>query len=67
MKLLRLTARLLRVDECGLLFKGGESNEDVNNYYAQFSVAIIVLYDEIEFIATNLEENYTYIEKGRLI
>ena len=26
MKLLRLTARLLRVDECGLLFKGGDSN-----------------------------------------
>lgn len=30
--------------------KCGESNEDVNIYYAQLSVAIIVLYDEIEFI-----------------
>ena len=39
----------------------------MNNYYAQFSVAIIVLYDEIEFIATKLEENYTYIEIGRLL
>ena len=30
--------------------KCGESNEDVNIHYAQLSVAIIVLYDEIEFI-----------------
>ena len=42
MKLLRLTARRLRVDERGLQFKGGDSNEDVNIYYAQLSVAIIV-------------------------
>ena len=42
MKLLRLTARRLRVDERGLQFKGGDSNEDVNIYYAQLPVAIIV-------------------------
>lgn len=42
MKLLQLIARLFRVDERGLQFKGGDSNKDVNIYYAQLSVVIIV-------------------------
>jgi hypothetical protein len=42
MKLLRLSARLFRVDERWWQFKGSESNEDVNIYYAQLPIAIIV-------------------------
>ena len=44
--------------------KCGESNEDINIYYAQFSVAIIVWYDEVKLICNKTwRKSHLYYEK----
>ena len=44
--------------------KAAESNEDINIYYAQLFIAIIVLYDEIEFICNKItQKTLLYYER----
>ena len=46
--------------------KCGDSNEDVNIYYAQLPVAIIVWYDEVKLICNKTwRKSHLYYEKYR--